>query len=187
MAIIDLGLFSGCSENHRPRLRCLVSAELPNEALDGLIAPAEPTLGHQVLPDRRRIAALAQTQLNRLTERFAGTGAHNGLEIFRSPTSQVHAKPGGHPIGRFWGFCFCLSLMGRDFGVGVGVGVGVGDHRHGRFCHVRPGGHLVGRFCRWSPAPHTRRPHSDSRCFQVGTGCLPAHPGLLLDAPQRPS
>ncbi len=163
---------------------CLVSAKLANEAFDGLIAAVEPALGHQVLPDRHGIATLAQTQLDRLTERFAETGGRNGLGRFmlssRSTPRQTRWSP--HSLGRFCGSCFCFSLRGKVFGVGVGV------DRVGRFCRVRPGGHpFVGRFCRRSPSPRTRRAHSDPGRFQVGSGGLPTHPGLLLDAPQGPS
>jgi DNA invertase Pin-like site-specific DNA recombinase len=79
------------------------------------------------------------------------------------------------PGGQFCGSCFCFSLRGKVCGVGVGV------DRIGRFCRVRPGGHpiFVGRFC-W-------RAHSDPSRFQVSSGSLPTYPGLLLDAPQRPS
>ncbi len=185
-AVIDLGLFSWRGKDYRTRLQGRVSAKLANETFDRLIATAKPTLGHQILPDRHGIAIAAQTQFDRIPERFAETGGQSTLRLFRSRVAQLHAKPGGHLIliGRFCGFCFCFSLRRKVFGVGVGVGVGVDV---GRFCRVRPGGHLVGRFCRRSPSPHPRRTHSDPGRFQVGTGGLPTHPGLLLDAPQGPS
>ena len=63
----------------------------------------------------------------------------------------------------------------------------VGVDRVSRFCRVRPGGDPVGRFCRRSPSPRPRWPYSDPGRFQIGTGGLPTHPGLLLDAPQGPS
>ena len=37
----------------------------------------------------------------------------------------------------------------------------------------------IGRFC--------RQPHPDPGRLQIGSGGLPTHPGLLLDAPQWPS
>ena len=43
VAVIDLGLFSRRGDDHGARLRWLVSAQLANEAFDGLIAAAEPT------------------------------------------------------------------------------------------------------------------------------------------------
>src|SRR5580693_3494358 len=73
-AVIDLGLFSGCGNDHGSRLRGLVSAKLAHEAFDGLIAAVEPTRRHQVLPNPDGIATLAQTQFDRLAERFAQTG-----------------------------------------------------------------------------------------------------------------
>jgi hypothetical protein len=51
--VIDLGLFSGCGNDHGSRLRGLVSAKLAHETFDGLIAAVEPALGHQVLPECR--------------------------------------------------------------------------------------------------------------------------------------
>jgi hypothetical protein len=81
-AVIDLGLFSGCSNDHGSRLRGLVSANLAHEAFDGLIAAVEPALGHQVLPNPDGIATLAQTQLDRLPKRFAQTDGRNGLGRF---------------------------------------------------------------------------------------------------------
>src|SRR6266436_10112759 len=103
-AVIDLGFFSRRGHDHRARLCGLVSAELANETFDGLIAAVESTLGHQVLPDRHRIALAAQTQFDRLSERFAETGGQSMLRIFRFRGAQLHAKPGGHLvlIGRFW-------------------------------------------------------------------------------------
>jgi hypothetical protein len=44
-----------------------------------------------------------------------------------------------------------------------------------------------GRFCRCSPSPPTRRTHAHAGCLQIGACRFPTHPGLLLDAPQRPS
>jgi len=52
---------------------------------------------------------------------------------------------------------------------------------------VGPGGHLIGRFCRRPPSPRTRRMHADTGRFQIGASRFSPHPGLLLDAPQRPS
>jgi hypothetical protein len=179
LAVIDLGLFSRRGDNHRARLRWLVSAQLADEAFDRLIAAAERMFGLQVLPDRHRVATTAQPQFDCLTERFAETRGRNGPGIFCFRDAPLHAKPGGHLIGRFCGFCFCFSLIRKVFGVGV--------DRDDRFGHVGAGGHLVGRFCRWSPSPPTRRPHCDPGCLQIGTGGFSTHPGLLLDAPQRPS
>ncbi len=76
-AVIDLGLFSRGGENHCARLRGLVSAKLAHETFDGLIAATESALGHEVLPDRHGIATLAQTEFDRITERFAQTGGRN--------------------------------------------------------------------------------------------------------------
>ncbi len=45
-AVIDLGFFTRGGNNHRARLQWPVSAKLANEAFDGLIATAKPTLGH---------------------------------------------------------------------------------------------------------------------------------------------
>jgi hypothetical protein len=89
----------------------------------GLIAAAEPTLRHQVLPDRQGIALAAQTQFDRLTERFAETGGPSRLPFFRFRGAQLHAKPGGHLIliGRFCGLCFCFSLLGLPAPSGVRV------------------------------------------------------------------
>ena len=81
-AVIDLGLFSGCGNDHGSRLRGLVSAKLAHEAFDGLIAAVEPALGHQVLPDRHGIATLAQAEFDRITKRFAQTDGRNGLGGF---------------------------------------------------------------------------------------------------------
>jgi hypothetical protein len=81
-AVIDLGLFAGCGNDHGSRLRGVVSAKLAHEAFDGLIAAVEPALGHQVLPNPNGIATLAQTQLDRLTKRFAQTDGRNGLGRF---------------------------------------------------------------------------------------------------------
>jgi len=61
------------------RLQGLVSAKLVHETFDGLIAATESALGHQVLPDRHGIATLAQTEFDRITERFAQTGGRYGL------------------------------------------------------------------------------------------------------------
>ena len=117
-AVIDLRLFSGRGDDHRSRLRCWVSAELANEAFDRLIAPAEATLGHQVLPDRHGVAILPQTQFDGVTERFAETGGRNRLGTVLIRIAQPHAKPGGHPI-RIGRFCFCFYLVRKVFGVGV--------------------------------------------------------------------
>src|ERR1700733_14035190 len=75
---------------------------------------------------------------------------------------------------------FAFPFVERFSGLGLTVLAG--------FCRVRPGGHpiFVGRFCRRSPSPRTRRAHFDPGRFQVGSGGLPTHPGLLLDAPQGP-
>ena len=85
--------------------------------------------------------------------------------------------------GRFCAFRFCLFLRGKVFEVGVGAGV----DRAFRLACVGPGGHFVGRFCRSSPSPPTWRTHPDTGCLQVGASRFSPHPGLLLDAPQRPS
>jgi len=47
------------------------------------------------------------------------------------------------------------------------------------------GGHLTGRIWRQLPTPGP--PDGDPGRLQVGAGRLPAHPGRLLDAPQRPA
>ena len=124
-AVIDLGFFSGRGDDHRARLRCLVSAELANEALDGLIAAAEPTLGHQVLPDRHGIATLAQTQFDRLTERFAETGGREracGGFSFSSRSTPRQTRWSPHwPVLQFLLLLFLRWKVG--FGVAVGVGV----------------------------------------------------------------
>src|SRR6266446_2806848 len=65
------------SKRTASRLQGLVSAQLAHETFDGLIAATESTLGHQVLPDRHGIATLAQTEFDRITERFAQTGGRN--------------------------------------------------------------------------------------------------------------
>src|SRR5450631_104826 len=77
------GQVSRRGNDHRARLCWLISAELANETFDRLIAAAKPTLEHQVLPDRYGIALAAQTQFDRLTERFAQTGGQSMLRIFR--------------------------------------------------------------------------------------------------------
>jgi hypothetical protein len=135
-AVIDLGLFCGCGNDHGSRLRGLVSTKLAHETFYGLIAATEPALRHQVLPDRHGTATLAQTQLDHLTKRFAQTDGLNGPGRFMFLVAQLHAKPGGHRIlvGRFCSSCFCFSLRGKVFGVAVGVGV----DRVGRFCRVDP-------------------------------------------------
>ena len=46
-------------------------------------------------------------------------------------------------------------------------------------------GHLTGRF--WTELPPPRPPQPDPRPAQVPRDRLPAHPGRLLDAPQRPT
>src|SRR6266567_3067362 len=101
LAVIDLGFFSRRGEDHRAWLQWLVSAQLADEAFDRLIAPVEPILGYQVLPDRRGIATAAQTQFDCLPERLAGAGGRNAFGIFYSRGAQLHAKPGGHLNGRF--------------------------------------------------------------------------------------
>ena len=52
---------------------------------------------------------------------------------------------------------------------------------------IGPGGDLVGRFCRRPPSPRTRRRHADTGRLQVAASRFSPHPGLLLDASQRPS
>ena len=100
----------------------------------------------------------------------------------RSTPRQTRWSPHSYwPVLKFLLLLFCCSLRRKVFGVGVEF------VRVGRFCRVRPGGHLIGRFCRRSSSPCPRRPHSDPCRLQVRTGCLATHPGLLLDAPQRPS
>jgi hypothetical protein len=51
------------------------------------------------------------------------------------------------------------------------------------------GGDIVrdGRFYRCSPSPRTWRTHTDAGCLQIGASRFSTHPGLLLDAAQRPS
>jgi hypothetical protein len=55
--------------------------------------------------------------------------------LFPEETAQLHAKPGGHLIGRFCAFGF--SSIRKVFGVAVAVGVAV---RRRQFCR-RAGGH----------------------------------------------
>ena len=78
-------------------------------------------------------------------------------------------------------FRFCFSLRKRFSGLGLGLSRSLG------LACARPGGHLVGRFCRRPPSPRTRRTHPDTGCLQIAARCFSTHPGLLLDAPQRPS
>ena len=72
-------IFSGCGNDHSVRLQGLVSAKLAHEALYGFIAATESALGHQVLPNPDGIATLAQTEFNRISERFAQAGGRDGL------------------------------------------------------------------------------------------------------------
>jgi hypothetical protein len=98
-SVVDLRLFSRCRDDHGSCLHRLLSPELADKAFDGLIASAEAAVGHQVLPDRRGIATLAEAELDSLTERLAGGGSRG--VFLRYQPAQLHAKPGGHLIGRF--------------------------------------------------------------------------------------
>ena len=117
-AVIDLGLFSRRGNDHRARLQGLVSAKLANETFDGLIATAKPTLGHQVLPDRHGIAIAAQTQFDRITERFAETGGRSGFGSFglESLNSTPNPVVTSSSLAGF-AFCFCFSLSRKVFGL----------------------------------------------------------------------
>ena len=161
-AVIDLGSSPGAVTNHRARLQGLVSAQLAHEALDGLIAAANPfsdTRSCQIaMALRPRLRPSSIASRNGSQKLVDGMG----LGFSASEALPLHAKPGGHLVGRFCG-CFCFSLIRKVFGVGVGVGVD-----RGQFGRVRPGGHLVGRFCRRSPSPRTWRPHSDPGRLQIG-------------------
>jgi hypothetical protein len=96
------------------------------------------------------------------------------LWVYRSatPGSRVHAKPGGHPIGRICGFGSCFSLMGGFSMLALTVAV----------YSARAGGHLVdsitmlATFAGGSPSPCTQRPHSDSRGPEIATGSSRRHP-----------
>ena len=76
----------------------------------------------------------------------------------------------------------------RSAGAQRGRGGGGHRPRGGRVCGVRVGGHhrRNGRFCRVA-ARTTAAPHPKASGFQVAAGRLPAHPGGLFDAAERPA
>jgi len=94
-------------------------------------------------------------------------------------------QPGGHRIlvGRFCGSCFCFSLVERFSGLGLGLTVLAGFAASDPVVTPFPLAGFAGG--RRPHAPGGRTP--DPGRFQVGSGGLPTHPGLLLDAPQGPS
>src|SRR5260370_40145276 len=67
-AVIDLGLFSGCGNDHGSRLRGWGSAQLAHATFDGRRAAPESPLRLQVLPDRHGIATPPQTEFDRITD-----------------------------------------------------------------------------------------------------------------------
>src|SRR3974390_1190228 len=74
-AVIDLGFFPRCGEDHGPRLWWLIAVQLVDETLHVLIAAAQATIGNQVLPDRHGIATPAESQLDCLPVGLTGAGS----------------------------------------------------------------------------------------------------------------
>src|SRR5215469_17268974 len=63
-AVVDLGFFSGSSQDDARRFRTLRSAKLPNKAFHRLIAASKTVVRHQVLPNRHGIPAKTESQLD---------------------------------------------------------------------------------------------------------------------------
>src|SRR5208282_6085280 len=71
-AVIDLRLLASRGDDDDAGFGRLCAAPLAHEALHALIAAGEAVLGDQVLPDRPRIAAAAEPQVDGLAVRLAG-------------------------------------------------------------------------------------------------------------------
>ncbi len=100
-AIIDLTLFSGRGEDHRPRWWYLGSAQFVSEAPNALIATLESVVGDQILPDCHGIAIPTQPQLDDFPVGFTGARRAHAFRVFGLLAAQPHAKVGDHPYGRF--------------------------------------------------------------------------------------
>ena len=61
-AVIDLCLLAGSGDDHHAGFGSLRAAQLAHEALHALVAAGEAVLIDQVLPDRYRVAASAESR-----------------------------------------------------------------------------------------------------------------------------
>jgi hypothetical protein len=80
-ATIDLRLLAGCSDDHDAGFGHLSSAPLAREALHTLITAGEAVLGDSVLPDRPRLPASAEPQVDGFPVRLAGAGAGDYFRV----------------------------------------------------------------------------------------------------------
>jgi hypothetical protein len=93
-AVVDLCLFARRGHDDCACFRATLAAQAANIPLYALIAAGKTVLVDQVLPDRHRIAALRQRQLDRLTVRLTNARSVSWTRFF-------HTRAGGHLHGRF--------------------------------------------------------------------------------------
>src|SRR6266404_7958523 len=73
-AVVDLKFFTGCSFDHRTGYRCLLTAELGDEAPDALVTGGETVGVHQILPDRHGVATTREREFDRVSVGPTGAG-----------------------------------------------------------------------------------------------------------------
>src|SRR5207245_75662 len=107
--------------DHRVRVRRALAAELHHEAPHARILGREAVLIDEVLPDRHGVATAAESQLDELAVRRAGTRGR-GPVARRRPRRELRkawrARPGvgGHLTGRFWWRPPAAGRADRDSG-----------------------------------------------------------------------
>ena len=121
LTVIDLAFLARRRGDHRVRVRRALAAELHHEAPHARIPGREAVLIDEVLPDRHGVATAAESQLDELAVRRAGTRGR-GPVARRRPRRELRkawrARPGvgGHLTGRFWWRPPAAGRADRDSG-----------------------------------------------------------------------